>query len=86
MVYLWQDAMLLYANIRKATVKESYSLDAIANEELGKEKLDYTGYTIKNIPWKKLSKFFLYNVQDVNLLCCWRIRILTLIWCRSFVK
>lgn len=64
----WFDSMLLYANIRKATVKESYALDAIANEELGKEKLDYTGYTIKNLPWKNFPKFFKYNVRDVLLL------------------
>lgn len=64
----WYDLMLLYSNIRKATVKESYSLDAIANEELGKEKLDYTGYTIKNLAWKNFPKFFSYNVQDVCLL------------------
>lgn len=64
---IWIDQMLLYANIRKATVKESYSLDAIANEELGKEKLDYTGYTIKNLAWKNFPKFFNYSAQD-NLL------------------
>lgn len=60
--------MLLYANVRKSTVKESYSLDAIANEELGKEKLDYTGYTIKNLPWKNFPLFYNYSCQDVLLL------------------
>lgn len=62
------DQMLLYANIRKATVKESYSLDAIANEELGKEKLDYTGYTIKNLAWKNFPKLFKYSNKDTILL------------------
>lgn len=61
--------MLLYANIRKTSgQKESYTLDAIANEELGKEKLDYTGYTIKNLAWKNFDKFFSYNLQDTVLL------------------
>jgi DNA polymerase elongation subunit (family B) len=66
---IWIDQMLLYANIRKTNgVKESYSLDAIANEELGKEKLDYTGYTIKNLPWLNFPRFFKYNIKDVVLL------------------
>lgn len=61
--------MLLYANVRKTSgQKESYTLDAIANEELGKEKLDYTGYTIKNLAWKNFDKFFSYNLQDTVLL------------------
>ena len=66
---LWLDAMLLYANIRKSSgMKESYSLDAIAGEELGSEKLDYTGYTIKNLAWKNFEKFFKYNLLDTVLL------------------
>lgn len=65
----WFDAMLLYANVRKTSgLKESYSLDAIANEELGQEKLDYTGYTIKNLAWKNYRRFFLYNLVDVLIL------------------
>jgi len=63
------DQMLYYANIRKSSgMKESYSLDSVANEELGVEKLDYTGYTIKTLPWKNYPKFFKYNVRDVILL------------------
>ena len=66
---IWIDQMLLYANIRKTGgVKESYALDAIANEELGKEKLDYTGYTIKNLAWLNFKKFYKYNIQDTLLL------------------
>lgn len=65
----WSDQMLLYANVRKVSgQKESYSLDAIAAEELGSEKLDYTGYTIKNLPWKNFKLFLEYNVLDVVLL------------------
>lgn len=63
------DQMLVYANIRKTSgQKESYSLDAIANEELGKEKLDYTGYTIKNLAWLNYKKFVKYNFRDTLLL------------------
>ena len=62
------DQMLLYANIRKATIKESYSLDAIANEELGSEKLDYRGYSLKDLPWKNFELFLKYNIFDVVLL------------------
>ena len=63
------DQMLVYANIRKTSgMKESYSLDAIANEELGKEKLDYTGYTIKNLAWLNYKKFVKYNFRDTLLL------------------
>lgn len=65
----WCDQMLVYANVRKSTgMKESYALDAIAFEELGKEKLDYTGYTIKNLAWKNFWKFAEYNIRDVLLL------------------
>lgn len=64
---IWVDQMLLYANIRKSTVKESYSLDAISNEELGSEKLDYTGYTIKNLAWKNFMLFFEYNIFKSTL-------------------
>jgi DNA polymerase elongation subunit (family B) len=63
------DQMLYYANIRKSSgMKETYSLDSSANEELGVEKLDYTGYTIKNLPWLNFPKFYKYNVKDVILL------------------
>lgn len=66
----WIDQELLYANIRREA-KESYSLDAIANEELGSEKLDYhAGYTIKNLPWKNYDMFLKYNIFDVVLLEC----------------
>lgn len=60
--------MLLFANIRKGSMRESYALDAIAYEELGTEKLDYSGYTIKNLAWKSFSLFFMYNIVDTILL------------------
>lgn len=66
---IWVDQMLLYANVRKTSgQKESYALDAIANEELGKEKLDYTGFTIKNLAWLDYKKFVKYNFRDTLLL------------------
>jgi len=66
---VWIDNMLLYANIRKTQgVKESYSLDAVSNDELGSEKLDYSGYTIKNFPWNNFEMFVKYNIFDVVLL------------------
>lgn len=65
---IWIDQMLLFANVRKGKMRESYSLDAIANEELGKEKLDYTGYTIKNLAWLNYERFVEYNFRDTLLL------------------
>lgn len=65
----WCDQLFTFANIRKTSgLRESYALDAIANEELGKEKLDYTGYTIKNLAWLNFKKFVQYNIKDVVLL------------------
>jgi DNA polymerase elongation subunit (family B) len=66
----WMDQMLYYANIRKSNgQKESYALDAIASEELGKEKLEFApGETIKTLPWTNFKKFTEYNIRDVILL------------------
>jgi DNA polymerase elongation subunit (family B) len=66
----WMDQMLYYANIRKTGgQKESYSLDAVSSEELGKEKLEFgPGETIKTLPWKNFKKFAEYNIRDVILL------------------
>lgn len=66
---IWIDNMLLYANVRKTQgIKESYSLDAVSNDELGSEKLDYHGCTIKNLAWKNFDNFVKYNIFDVILL------------------
>ena len=66
----WLDQMCLYANVRKSQgQKESYALDAIAYEELGKEKLPFKpGQTIKNLPWLDFWQFAEYNIRDVLLL------------------
>jgi DNA polymerase elongation subunit (family B) len=66
----WMDQMLYYAGIRKTQgQKESYALDAVAYEELNKEKLEFApGETIKTLPWTNFSKFAEYNIRDVILL------------------
>lgn len=66
----WMDQMLYYANIRKTSgQKESYSLDAISYDELGKEKLEFSpGETFKTLPWTNFKKFAEYNIRDVMLL------------------
>lgn len=66
----WMDQLLYYANIRKTGgQKESYSLDAIVNDELDKEKLEFSGSeTIKTLPWTNFKKFAKYNIRDVILL------------------
>jgi DNA polymerase elongation subunit (family B) len=66
----WMDQMLYYANIRKTGgQKESYSLDAVSYEELGKEKLEFAaGETMKTLPWTNFKKFAEYNIRDVVLL------------------
>jgi DNA polymerase elongation subunit (family B) len=66
----WFDQMLYYANIRKSGgQKESYSLDAVAGEELDKEKLTFeAGETFKTLPWTNFRKFAEYNIRDVVLL------------------
>lgn len=67
---VWMDSLLLYANIRVGQgQKESYALDAIAFDELEKEKLEFgPGETIKNLPWKNFKRFAEYNIRDVLLL------------------
>jgi len=66
----WMDQMLFFANIRKTSgQRESYSLDAIANDELDREKLEFApGETIKTLPWTNFTKFVEYNIYDVILL------------------
>ena len=67
---VWLDQMGVYANVRKSQgQKESYALDAIAYEELKKEKLPFfPGQTIKNLPWLNFWQFAEYNIRDVLLL------------------
>lgn len=66
----WIDQMLYYAVIHFSEGKrDSYRLDAIADFELGKAKLEFApGETLKNLPWKNFRKFATYNIQDALLL------------------
>lgn len=62
------DLMNLYANITKPLgKKESYSLDFIAEEELGEHKDEYEG-NIKTLHLDDYETFLFYNIQDVILL------------------
>jgi len=65
------DQMLLFANLRKGAGKrESYSLDAIAFEELGENKLEFKNpdTTTKNSAWMDYEEFIEYNLHDTMLL------------------
>lgn len=64
------DQLLFYAQLRKGLgKKDSNSLNAIAREELGDEKLDYSDLgTIADFPYKDYKLFVKYNIKDV-LLC-----------------
>jgi DNA polymerase elongation subunit (family B) len=49
-------------------IKESYKLDAIAEEELGDKKIDYGNINLAELADQDWQTFVEYNVQDVNLL------------------
>jgi len=62
------DLMCLYANITKPIgKKESYSLDAIAEEEVGIKKDEYDG-SIKTLHYDDYETFLFYNINDSLLL------------------
>jgi DNA polymerase I len=59
------DLLMAYKKMH-ATQKESYRLDAVALEELGEQKVRYTG-TLSEL-WKKQPELFVeYNFKDVEL-------------------
>lgn len=64
------DQLILFASLRKGLgEKESYSLNAVAKEELDDEKLDYSeAGDIVTLPYKDYELFVLYNIKDVFLL------------------
>jgi len=64
------DLMNLYASLRKASgERESYSLDAICNNELGFAKINYSEVAnIKTLPYENYFLFLKYNINDVLLL------------------
>ena len=63
------DQMILYAAMRKGQSElRSHTLSAIAQNELGDEKLDYTDEAnIKTLPYVNYKKFVTYNIKDVLL-------------------
>lgn len=50
------------------TLRESYKLDAIAELELGENKVDYGDIDLATLADTDWKKFVDYNIQDVNLL------------------
>jgi hypothetical protein len=65
----WIDQMQLFACTRIQTKFDSYKLDAIAEDELGKHKLeDAPGETIRNKIYINPKGFIEYNIRDVLLL------------------
>lgn len=68
---VWLDQLLLFASLRKSEGKrDSYSLDAIANEEIGENKVTFSNpdVTVKNAPYIAYEEFIEYNLHDTMLL------------------
>ena len=67
--YTVVDQMVIYAGIRSGRGKlPSVKLNAIARNELGDEKLDYSEYgNIRMFPYHDFRKFIIYNIKDVLL-------------------
>lgn len=64
----WLDQLALYASINKgAKTLDSYSLESVAQEELGEGKAGYEGEIADGF-LVNYEKFLLYNVQDAMLL------------------
>lgn len=65
----YADQMQWYAGNRKGSgEKRSYSLNYVAKDELGDEKLDYSEEAdIKTLPYVNYRKFVMYNIKDVLL-------------------
>jgi DNA polymerase elongation subunit (family B) len=49
-------------------LRESYKLDAIAEIELGENKIDHEGVSLSTLADTDWNKFIDYNIQDVSLL------------------
>ncbi len=59
--------MLLAYKMTKRSELRSYSLDAVAEEELGEAKLDHTGESIWEMYQDDCDKLMRYNLKDVSL-------------------
>ncbi|MDD3172124.1 MAG: DNA polymerase domain-containing protein [Herbinix sp.] len=66
---VWLDQMWMYAGLRKSQSEiASYSLNYVANLELGDNKVDYSDEAdIKTLPYVNYRKFVKYNIKDVLL-------------------
>lgn len=66
---IFQDQLTNYAKVRKGQAElQSVKLNAIAQAELGDEKLDYSDEAnIKTLPYVDYTRFTLYNIKDVLL-------------------
>ena len=58
--------MLSYVGLRKGQGElKSFALNAVAKEEIGDEKLDYSeDANIKTLPYVDYKKFVTYNIKD----------------------
>jgi hypothetical protein len=63
------DQMITYAGLRKGQGEmRSHALNAVAQTEIGDEKLDYSeDANIKTLPYVDFKKFVMYNIKDVLL-------------------
>lgn len=66
---VFMDQMNNYACVRKSGSElRSYSLNTIAEKEIGDKKLDYSEESdLKNLPLRNYRKYVLYNIKDVLL-------------------
>lgn len=63
------DLLIFYCTIRKGLGElESYSLDSVANHELGYNKIEHDYENPMDLAWKDFWKYIVYNVNDVLLL------------------
>ena len=64
------DQLIVYTALRKGQGElESFSLNTVARNDLGDEKLDYTDTSnIKSLPYDNYKMFVAYNIKDVFLL------------------
>lgn len=67
--YFWMDMLPVYKFLTY-TPRESYSLEAIGQAELGEGKINYQDddMTLEDLYNKNYQKFLNYNIQDVKLL------------------
>lgn len=66
---VYVDQMELYGAIRKGREElRSFSLNYVARNEIGDEKLDYSeDGDIKTVAYRNYKKYFIYNIKDVLL-------------------